>query len=85
VKVRVRDGKQWSDTGSVTFDGVRILDAPLRDLTVRIERDADRPGLVLSVRDVSIRPPEPLPNDEARWRAAGYDRSGQPLRIELLE
>jgi hypothetical protein len=35
----------------------------------------------VTVRDVTPPPPKDLPNDEARWKAAGLDADGRPLNF----
>jgi hypothetical protein len=85
VEERVRDGTVDTRNGEYLFDRVRIRDNPLRDLAVRIDYAPEGGGARIQVRDLTIPTPPDLPNDEARFRAAGFRRDGQLLDPQHTE
>jgi hypothetical protein len=85
VEERVRDGTLDPRNGEMLFDRVRIRENPLRDLAIRIDYPKEGGGARIEVRDLTIAPPPNLPNDEARFRAAGFKRDGQLLDPQHTE
>jgi hypothetical protein len=78
LREHVRDGTTTVRDGTTIFERVRVPSDPQRWLTLRVRPQ----GILranLEVRDVTPPPPIVLPDEAARWRAAGLKPNGQVL------
>ncbi len=82
-RARVHDGK----VRSLPFEGTSfehvVATDPKIQLSIRVEPDAQ--GSRVEIHDVTPPPKVDLPDDEARWRAAGLKPNGQPLDPSHLQ
>jgi hypothetical protein len=82
-RARVRDGSVTVGDKSATFDRVKLAGKPGLELEIKIA-----PGLAttrIEVRDVSPVDLPNLPDDEARMRAAGFQKNGKLLDPQHVE
>ncbi len=78
VVKRAQGGALRKEENRVFLRGVRLAGEPDRALDIIVERKVDH--VRIEVHDVTPGPPPPpLPNDEARWKAAGLKPNGEPL------
>ena len=85
LEERLRDGTLTADDHELLFDKVRVRQEPVRDLAVRVYVHRDTGETCIDVRDLTRPPPPNLPNDEARYRAAGFRKDGQLLDPQHTE
>lgn len=78
-RARVHEGKITVGARSTVFDGVRIAAAPDIELAINVEPGPGGDGCRVEVRKLTHEKAPVLPDDEARWRAAGLKPNGQPL------
>ena len=79
VRTRVKDGKITVGAGRTVFDQVNVPSDPKRILHIRVDPGEDGIGARIEVRDVTPPPSDNLPDEEARWRAAGLKPNGEQL------
>jgi hypothetical protein len=82
VRSHVREGKllQPAGTERATFDQVRIPAMPDKQFVVTIEPARGAVATTrIEVRDVTLAKAVNLPDEAARWAAAGLKPNGQPL------
>lgn len=79
VRTRVQDGKVTVGAGRTVFDQVKVPSDPKRLLHIRVDPGEDGIGARIEVRDVTPPPSDNLPDEAARWRAAGLKPNGEQL------
>jgi hypothetical protein len=90
IRTRVRDGKMiegdFSHQDVTTFDHVRVPINPDRELVIVVHPVLGTVGMTrLEIRDVTPVPAPKLPDDRARWAAAGLKPNGQVLDPTKLQ
>ena len=76
---RLHEGKMVASPGGTTFEGATVPGEPRRTLRIVIDLDARRGGSRLEIRDMTQKPAETLPDEQARWNAAGMTPDGKLL------
>jgi hypothetical protein len=84
VRQRVKDGKITVGARATVFEGVRVVGTPDMELSVRVEPLDAYEGVRIELRRLTQEKAPVLPDDEARWRAAGLKPNGQPLDPKKL-
>jgi hypothetical protein len=82
IRSHVREGRMLQPSGSArtTFDQVRIPTLPDKTFIVYVEPARGAIGTTkVEVHDVTPTKAPNLPNEAARWAAAGLKPNGQPL------
>ena len=81
VRARVREGKITAGASSTVFDKVRVPAVPDHDLDIVVRPAEGTPvmGAKIEVRDVTPTKSPPMPDEAARWNAAGLKPNGQVL------
>jgi hypothetical protein len=83
VRTRVKGGRITAGSTTTTFEAVTVPTEPGRVLTIEV-----RPGRTVRsemiVQDVTPVIDPKAKTDEDRWRAAGYDKDGNPISPSLL-
>lgn len=87
VRARVREGKMieptWDHPYRTTFDHVRVPAMPDKELVVDVEPKGGAVQIV--IHDVTASPAPKLPDEAARWQAAGLKPNGQPLDPQKMQ
>jgi hypothetical protein len=84
VRHRVNQGKITVGASSTVFEGVKTAGAPDLELSVRVEPMNGFEGVRMELRRLTEPKAPVLPDDEARWRAAGLKPNGEPLDPKKL-
>jgi hypothetical protein len=82
IRTHVREGKMFQPSASerTTFDQVRIPVFPDKQFVMYVEPARGAVGMTkIEVHDVTPTKAPNLPNEAARWAAAGLKPNGQPL------
>jgi hypothetical protein len=84
VRLRVREGSFTKSQYTATFTHVKVPARPGHELEISLH---DNPGYRcdIELRDTTPVPPPALPDEEARWRAAGLKPGGALLDPQRLE
>lgn len=82
---RLHEGKVTVGARATVFDGVRSAGAPDLELWLSVEPGEGGEGCRIEVRKLTHEKAPVLPDDEARWRAAGFKPNGQPLDPHKLQ
>ena len=90
VRSRVREGKMieptWDHPYRTTFDHVRVPAMPDKQLVIDVEpKRGVIGGVQIGVHDVTPVPAAKLPDEAARWAAAGLKPNGQPLDPQRMQ
>ncbi len=85
VRTRVKDGKISVGAGRTVFDQVTVASDPKRILHIRVDPGEDGIGARIEVRDVTPPPADDLPDEAARWRAAGLKPNGEQLDTKHVQ
>ena len=84
VRGRVKGGKITTGTSSTHFEGVTVAEEPQRLLTIDV-RAGRMVRSEMIVEDVTPVVDPNAKTDEDRWKAAGYDKNGQPLDPKMMQ
>jgi hypothetical protein len=84
LRQRVKDGKITVGARATVFEGVHVVGTPDMELSVRVEPLGGYDGVRIELRRLTQEKAPVLPDDEARWRAAGLKPNGQPLDPKKL-
>ena len=79
VRARVRDGKVTAGAASTVFERVRVPAVPDHELDIRVRPAEGTLGAKIEVRDVTPTKSPPMPDEAARWNAAGVKPNGEIL------
>ncbi len=79
VRARVREGKTTAGAASTVFDRVRVPAVPDHELTIVVRPAEGFVGSKIEIRDVTPTKSPPMPDENARWNAAGLKPNGQIL------
>jgi len=90
VRARVREGKMiepdFAGDGKTTFDHVKIPAAPDKVFVISVKPAKGAVGMTqFEVRDVTPTKAPELPDEAARWRAAGLTPEGRVLDPTKLQ
>ena len=90
IRVRVREGKMiepdFAGDGKTTFDHVKVPAMPDKQLVVSVKPAKGAVGVTqIEVRDVTPTKAPELPDEAARWRAAGLTPEGRVLDPTKLQ
>jgi hypothetical protein len=83
MRQRLKEGKITVGARATVFEKVKTAGAPDLELSVLVEPNGD--GCRIEVRKLTTPKAPALPDDEARWRAAGLKPNGQPLDPRKLQ
>lgn len=85
VRARVREGKVTAGATQTVFDRVKVPARPDREVTIYVRPGGGGRGSELEVHDVTpVKGPD-LPDEAARWHAAGLKANGEVLDPQHLE
>ena len=84
VRQRVKEGKITVGAQATVFERVKTAGAPDLELSVRVEPTNGYEGVKIELRRLTQPKAEVLPDDEARWKAAGLKPNGEVLDPKKL-
>ncbi len=85
VRARVREGKVTAGATQTVFDRVKVPAQPDKEITIYVRAASGGNGSELEIHDVTPVQAPQLPDEAARWRAAGLKPNGQVLDPQHLE